>query len=297
MLWDTGILAAMMPISTRISNWTRNIRAVSLVLMILICVSVAIRPSVAQSDFQANMQADVRIDHSAWNELLGAYSNMAPDGVVRFDYADVSARDRQRLETYLDALAAIDITAADKATAMAYWINFYNALTVKTVLDHYPVQSIRQIRPSFFSIGPWKKKWVTVGDEDLSLDDIEHIKLRGQFPDARIHYVVNCASWGCPNLAQRAYTADNLEAQLDQAARDYINHPRGAFVSADGDLTISSIYKWYREDFGSTDAEVIQHLRAYADQPLSTALEGVTRIDGYDYDWTLNAPEYEKGAY
>ena len=172
---------------------------------------------------------------------------------------------------------------------MAYWINLYNALTVDTVLNHYPVGSIRDISisPGLFNRGPWDRKLVTVEGQALSLNDIEHRILRPIWHDPRIHYAVNCASLGCPNLANTAYDGSHLDAMLDAAARAYVNNPRGAAVH-DGKLTVSSIYRWYEADFGSTDAGVIAHLKRYAEPPLAAALNGISAIADDHYDWRLN---------
>ena len=155
--------------------------------------------------------------------------------------------------------------------------------------DHYPVSSIRQIdiSPGLFADGPWGKKLITVSGEALSLNDIEHRILRPIWQDARIHYAVNCASIGCPNLLQAAFTADNTEMMLEAAARDYVNHPRG-FEVKDGQLTVSSIYVWFKRDFGRNYAEVIEHLRRYSTPERAAELAGVTEIYDDRYDWALN---------
>jgi len=186
---------------------------------------------------------------------------------------------------------------------MAYWINLYNALTVQIVLTHYPVDSIRDIDiapdviSGWFSDGPWGAKLLTVEEEQMSLDDIEHRILRPIWQDNRIHYAINCASLGCPNLAPVAYTSTNLEQLLDQGAREYINHPRGVLFKH-GKLSVSSIYLWFSEDFGGDQAGILQHLRRYASGPLADTLRvyhggltslGHTRIH-HHYDWRLNAP-------
>jgi hypothetical protein len=121
----------------------------------------------------------------------------------------------------------------------------------------------------------------------LSLDDIEHRILRPIWRDPRLHYAVNCAALGCPNLQTAAFTAANTEALLDKAARDFVNHPRGAAIVG-GKLIVSSIYVWYEADFGGADRGVIAHLKRYAGPELATALAAVDRISGNRYDWGLN---------
>ncbi len=231
--------------------------------------------------------ATTTIDHEAWDHFVRAYVSSFPDGVNRVAYADVTAADRKLLESYIATLTTIPISAYNRHEQRAYWINLYNALTVKVVLDHYPVKSIRQIKPNVFSIGPWRKKRIAVENTELSLDDIEHRILRPIWRDPRLHYALNCASIGCPNLLKQAFTAANGESLLTQAAHAYINNARGAEVR-NGRLVVSSIYKWYKEDFGNTDAGVVDHLQRYAEPALSTQLRDIKRIAGDHYDWTLN---------
>lgn len=226
-------------------------------------------------------------DHAAWQRLLGRYVSPSADGVNRFAYARVSAADRKALTAYLDTLQAAKPSVLGVDEARAYWINFYNALTIDVVLDHYPVESIRDIGGGLFSVGPWKKELVSVEGRKLSLDNIEHDILRKTWPDPRVHYAVNCASMSCPNLMTEAFSGAKLDRMLTQGARDYVNHPRGARVDG-GKLRLSQIYSWYRRDFGTNDAEVIAHIAAYAAPKLKAELAGIKTIAGYDYDWSLN---------
>jgi len=232
--------------------------------------------------------------HAPWDRLLKTYVSAADDGVNRFEYKAVTSDDRAALQAYLKALEATQVSELPRDAQMAFWINLYNALTVEVVLEAYPVGSIREIKNGLFSIGPWGKELVTVEGRELSLNDIEHETLRKQWDDPRIHYAVNCASWSCPNLAARAYTAETLEAMLEEGARDYVNHPRGVWFDQ-GRLQVSSIYRWYKEDFGDTDEGVIAHLKIYAAPELKSKLDTVDHIAGTDYDWTLNAPGKAKG--
>lgn len=230
------------------------------------------------------------IDHGAWDAFLVNYLVEHSDGVNRVAYARVTDDDKARLEDYLAALSAVRISEYSRDEQRAYWINFYNALTVDVVLDHYPVDTIRaiDISPGFFSIGPWGKKLVRVEGEELSLDDIEHRILRPIWRDPRIHYAVNCASLGCPKLMPIAFTARNTEALLEQGARDFINSYHGARFDSDGRLTASSIYDWFQEDFGGDEAGVIAHLRLYADSARSAKLDAINEVYDFEYDWTLN---------
>ena len=231
--------------------------------------------------------SDVQIDHGVWDRLLEGYVARDAGGINRFDYGAVSAADRAALDAYLAALAVQPISRFDRAEQRAYWINLYNALTVDLVLDHYPVGSIRDIFPGLFANGPWGRERVTVEGEALTLNDIEHRILRPIWRDPRIHYAVNCASVGCPNLQAEAFTAANTEALLEAAARDYVNSPRG-FSLADGALTVSSIYVWFAADFGAGDAGIIAHLKGFAEPARAAQLAAVKEIARHAYDWQLN---------
>ncbi len=219
------------------------------------------------------------VDHSVWNGFLSSYVSRSGDGVNRVNYR--AAKPAQgTLKRYLGSMMALEPTALTRDAAMAYWINLYNAKTVDLILDNYPVSSIRDIGGGFFSRGPWDDDAVQVSGRTLSLNDIEHGILRPIWRDPRIHYAVNCASIGCPNLRTSAFTASALQTDLDQAARDYVTHPRGAQATSRG-LVVSSIFKWYQEDFGGTDAGVIAHLAQYGGPSGS-------KIHDDQYDWALN---------
>jgi hypothetical protein len=229
------------------------------------------------------------IDHTDWTRLIGAYARPSTDGVTRFDYGGVRTADRGFLQKYIARLEATPISRFNRREQFAYWVNFYNALTVKVVLDHYPVASIRDIdiSPGFFADGPWGAKLVTVEGEKISLDDIEHRILRPIWKDPRIHYVVNCASIGCPDLPPVALTPQNTEILLAEMAERFVNHPRGVSV-IDGRIVVSSIYKWFDEDFGGTEAGVLDHIRRFASSALAGRLAGRDGYDDHAYNWKLN---------
>ncbi len=233
--------------------------------------------------------ASGQIDHRAWDALLKTHIVPGTDGIHRFAYADVTTADHRSLTAYLDRMAKVSISRHRRSEQFAYWVNIYNALTVKLILDHYPVESIRSINisPGLFSLGPWDKALITIEDRSVTLNDIEHRILRPIWNDPRIHYAVNCASMGCPNLHSEAFTADNTEALLERGARAYVNHPRGVRI-ADGQLHVSSIYNWFREDFGGSERRIIDHLRRYAKPDLNERLADFRRIDRFAYDWNLN---------
>lgn len=229
------------------------------------------------------------VNHAVWAQLLTRYVKMAPDGIDRFDYAHVTLADRALLKSYLNALQSVDPARLSASEQHAYWIDFYNALTVETILDRYPVKSILDISSGFLSFGPWDMELATVAGRKLSLNNIEHDILRADWHDPRVHYTLNCASLGCPNLQPVPYTGHDLDAQLDAAARAFVNHPRGAAVRH-GRLIVSKIYRWYAKDFGGTNEAIVAHLSRYAAPDLAAQLVQVSHIARYQYDWTLNAP-------
>jgi len=234
------------------------------------------------------------IDHKQWSELLRRYLYVGEDAIHRFAYDKVGKDDRESLDRYIERLAETGISDYKREVQRAYWINLYNALTVREVLRFFPIDSIRDISSGFFSAGPWKKKLLVVEGQDLTLNDIEHRILRPIWRDPRIHYAVNCASLGCPNLPVTAFTEDNTDAMLERAAREFINHPRAVAV-IDGELQVSSIYEWFKADFGDNDAGVIGHLEQYANIKLARELSSISRIESDQYDWHINSTDQQSG--
>lgn len=234
-------------------------------------------------------QSEQKIDHQSWNTFLQRNVLVGHDGINRIDYANVPRADRRNLKYYIEYLAAVTIGQYRKAEQLAYWINLYNALTVRLVIKNYPVGSIKDIdiSPQFFSNGPWGKKFFEVEGIPISLNDIEHRILRPIWRDPRIHYVLNCASLGCPNLQPIALTARNGQAILEAAAKEFINHPRAVLVTRKG-LILSSLYKWYAEDFGGKDEQIIFHILRFANLQLRNRLKQHNKISDYQYDWALN---------
>ncbi|UTW55909.1 DUF547 domain-containing protein [Kordiimonas sp. SCSIO 12610] len=228
------------------------------------------------------------VDHSVWDRILQKYIQTTDAGLNLFDYGGVSAEDKEALENYLDALSDIKVTDLNREEQRAYWINAYNAITVNLVIDEYPVSSIRKINGGLFNLGPWKDDIFVVEDKDITLDNIEHGILRPIWNDPRTHYSVNCASYGCPNLVNRAWTAENMEHLLEESARIFINSDRGIQKISGNRIEVSSIYSWFKDDFGGDDKSVIEHLKKYAEGDKKAKLEKVNRISDHDYDWNLN---------
>ena len=250
----------------------------------------------------------VEIDNATYAAILGKYVSQTDAGVNAFDYAGVSDDDRGKLKSYIEQLTAINPTKLTEEQKIAYWSNLYNAVTLDVVLDAMPVESIKEIelrdttqvfedegfveavKVVFTDNGPWDAKVVTVNGTALSLNNMEHLILR-KMGEPRIHYSINCASYGCPDLRKTPWTADTLDGELDKAAVAYINHPRGLHRTDDDKLVVSSIFNWFQADFGGSEQDVILHLRKYARDAAKVAVENASAIDDYEYNWRLNSPD------
>ncbi len=226
------------------------------------------KPSEAKAE-QAVKKAT--FSHDLWDGLLRKY--VSSSGYV--NYAGMRS-EKAKLDKYLAQLAANPPQKGwSRNEEMAYWINAYNAFTVKLILDHYPVKSIRDIH----SGNPWDVKWIELGRKTYSLNQIENEKLRKRFGDARIHFAVNCAAHSCPPLLNRAWTASSLSQTLDQRAKAFINNPKYNQISA-SEAKVSKIFEWYAGDFGD--------LRTFLNKYSKTPLEPGASIQYVEYDWSLN---------
>jgi len=226
---------------------------------------------------------------SAYAAILERRISRGEGGLNLFDYAGAKAAgEGVAIKAYTDYLASQNPDSLSQNDQIAYWANLYNALTVNLILDNYPVTSIRKIKAGTFSTGPWKRDEVTVNGKVLSLNDIEHEILRKKYPNpALVHYMVNCASIGCPNLQPKLWNGATLDADRDAAAREFINSPRGVKINGKK-LKASEIYSWFKADFGTSKSSQIEHFRKYAGPELRAALDAGAKIDGYGYDWDLN---------
>jgi len=203
------------------------------------------------------------VDHSSWDSFLQRYLVTGPRGVNRIKYRQVTACDQQRLNCYLQRLQSTDVRALNRDEQLAFWFNLYNAKTASIVLQNYPLRSVRQIKQKFTDfVGPFDDEGVVnVLGKPLSLNDIESGIIRPVWKDPRIHYAVNCASFGCPNLSPTAWTCG---------------------------VRLSKIYKWYKDDFGGDDESVLAHVRQYSNNQTANTLCNRQSISGYFYDWSLN---------
>ncbi|WP_072053012.1 DUF547 domain-containing protein [Hymenobacter terrenus] len=226
--------------------------------------------------------AAVGIDHSAYDKLLKKYVN--DKGLV--NYKGFKA-DEKTFDQYLDLLNKNPPAASwSKGQQMAYWINAYNAYTIRLILNHYPVQSIKDIGTKIqipFVTTPWASKFFSIGGTKMSLDNIEHGTLRKKYNDPRIHFALVCASISCPRLRNEAYTADKLERQLDDQGRDFLNNPT---KNKPGKETaqLSKYFDWYKGDWTSNGQSVANWVNKYS----TTKIDNKTKISYLDYNWQLN---------
>ncbi len=221
--------------------------------------------------------------HRQWTELL---SKHVREGEV--DYRDFK-EDEENLDRYLDLLIRTDPESLPEADQLAFFINGYNAYTVKLILDNFkegrPPQSIRQIGGLFSN--PWKIDFAVLGGSTYSLDNIEHDIIRVRFNEPRIHFAVNCASQSCPILISEAYEGAVLDDQLEQSTKIFLENPDHNYLDGNT-LYVSSIFKWYKEDF---DDDPLSFFLAHTSGNLQQSLQekaGSIRIKYLDYDWSLN---------
>lgn len=228
---------------------------------------------------QSNENNAAEISHQTWQEVLTEYVSKQGENNL-FAYQSVTHTDSAKLDNYLSQMTQLNPLQYSKDEQYAYWVNIYNAITVDLILEEYPVRSITKLG-GLFSFGPWDEKVVTINGKTLTLNDIEHRILRPIWQDPRTHYAVNCASLGCPNLQSLAFTAQNSERLLDQAATEFINSGKGAKQQGNK-LIVSSIYDWFSADF-AIDGGVRTHLEKYRPE----LKDAPSKLE-YEYDWSLN---------
>ena len=219
------------------------------------------------------------VDYGTYAELLKAHVR---DGVV--DYAGFKA-DEARLDDYLARNGRVNPESLSREDRFAYYINAYNAWTIKLILTGYPgVKSIKDLGGLLQS--PWKKPFVKIDGRTLTLDEIEHSILRPQFKDARVHFAIVCASKGCPPLIAQPYRGAVLDEQLNRVTTAFLNRPGNYRLEGDR-FEVSSIFKWFGEDFGNLFDFYIRYAQGDLKQALQSGRDRI-RIGYLDYDWSLN---------
>lgn len=213
----------------------------------------------------------ILLSHERWDALLQRFVSDAG----KVNYKGFQAN-KQALDDYLQSLSTNPPKATwAKAEQMAFWINAYNAFTIKLISDHYPLKSILDLDGG----KTWDVKRIKIGDKMYSLNNIENDILRPQFKDARIHFAINCAAQSCPPLANHAFTSTNLEKMLEEHAKKFINNSQ--FNQLTGSpIKVSKIFDWYAADFG----DLVGFLNRYA---VNKAAAG-TKVEYLEYNWELN---------
>lgn len=263
--------------------------AATVVLLLAMAGDSAPRPDSWQRWQAHDSTSWRRIGHEAWEQFLLRYVRIGVDGVHRVAYGEVTPEDFAALNRYVAHLASLPVAEYDRAEQMAYWINLYNALLVRLVIERYPLADIRDIGAGTGpgDNGPFDLELVKIDGVGLSLDDIRQRILRPISRDGRIHYALSCAALGCPDLRAEPFVGDRLDEQLSAAAMDYVNDPDCIRIQGER-LAVSSLYFWYQEDFGGSDRAVIRHLTAYAEPRLAMRLQRFERIFDYVFDWRLD---------
>ncbi|WP_108803699.1 DUF547 domain-containing protein [Aquimarina sp. Aq107] len=222
----------------------------------------------------SNLKAQKKhIDHMVWDQLL--LLNVSNDGKV--DYKGF-IRDKFLFDKYFTSLSTnYPSENSENNEKLAYWVNLYNAIVMKMIIDHYPIKSINDLK------NPWKKKSITINNVQYSLDDIEHTILR-KMNEPRIHFLLNCAATSSPKLWNRAYTNRNITQALEESTSNYINDPTKNLITKDK-VMISKVFEWYAKDFDNGDIK--SYINRYAKEKITNA----STIKYLEYDWSLNEKE------
>ena len=214
-----------------------------------------------------------KVDHAEWDLMLKQY--VTDDGHVDYE----GMMNDGGLDTYLATLAANHPDDSwSREESMAYWCNAYNAFTVKLITENYPVASIMDLDEGKV----WERVWIKLGENEYSLNAIEHEILRPVYQDCRVHFAVNCASYSCPRLHNEAFTGENLETNLEMLAKGFVNDPiRNTIDPAAPQL--SQIFSWFADDF-TKDSDLITWLNKYSDTPINAD----ATLAYQEYGWALN---------
>lgn len=238
-------------------------------------------PPVSSQEAYAENPGGPTFDHSALGRLLKQFVDER--GMV--DYRGLETRESD-IDAYLAALADAPFDSLGRDEKLALLINAYNAFTLKLILDHYPVDSIRDVP----SDERWDaERWTLAGDR-YSLNEIEHEKIRPKFVEPRIHFALVCAAVGCPKLRNEAYEGARIDAQLEDQTRDAHSHDRWFQFDREKNVArLTALYDWYKDDFLSQADSVLDYAARYS-LPLRKALDSgaEVRIEWLDYDWSLN---------
>jgi hypothetical protein len=250
------------PQKVKPSTWLKKGLCLGLALLTFSPLHLSAEPW--EADYTLLLQKYVRkdgVNYRAWHE---------------------NTQDRQKLDTIIDSIRSRGPAQSDPQSMISYHINSYNAWVLKGVLDAYPINTVRDIAPLF---GFFTSKRIEVAGKKMSLNHLEKELLLKQFKDPRIHFAVNCASFSCPPLLNQAYTAKELNLQLNQATREFLNQNPEALVFGNepNQVKLSSLFDWYASDFKAAGG-VIPFLNQYRTQPLNPK----SKISYLKYNWNLN---------
>ena len=238
------------------------------------------------SDRQVSMD---RIDHAAWDAILRKYVD--DNGMVAYRALHGSSADVRALDGYLRALsAASPRMRASRDAQLAFWINAYNAVTVRGILREYPTTSIRNHTAKIWGYNIWKDLQLYVGGRPYSLEQIEHEVLR-KMGEPRIHFAIVCASVGCPRLLNEAYVASRVQQQLETNTRDFFARPQNfRYDERSRRFYLSSILSWFGEDFGAGQAAQLGKIGPWlpTEAARRAAAQNAVSVSFLDYDWSLN---------
>lgn len=261
-----------------------------LVILALITTSLNAAPSAQLWDYwdKSDQSSQAKIDFKPWQNFLDKYVVQKEDQTF-VNYAEVSEKDKQNLAKMIGDYAKIDILKYNKNKQLAYWINMYNMLTIRVILQHYPVKSITNIDKGWFGNSKiWDQKVVKIDNKELTLNDIEHRIIRPIWHDPRVHSAVNCASISCPNLSKEPYQGNQINSQLNKSFTTWINSSKG-FEIKDNNIYISKIFYWYGSDFGS-QTQMRQFIAKYLTNKTKkeAILNDNKTIYYQSYNWNLN---------
>ncbi len=219
--------------------------------------------------------------HQLWDQLLKKYVNTQG----RVDYTRLQ-KNKGELDAYLKVLSEHPPQNTwTQNEEKAFWINAYNAFTVSLILQHYPIKSIKDIGDKIkipFINTPWDIRFIQIGGKKYDLNNIEHGILRKKYNDPRIHFAIVCASLSCPKLRNEAYTGAQLDNQLEEAGKTFLNDPFKNKIGAD-QSEVSKYFSWYKGDF-TKKGSLADFINKYSVVKINSA----TRISYLDYNWSLN---------
>lgn len=252
------------------------------IFLVVLLLGAALVAFVAPTPGPLRSGPAAAVDHAAYDRLLKKYVN--EQGLINYT---AWKTDQQELNQYLDRLSKNPPVASwSKPEQMAYWINAYNAYTIRLILNHYPVKSIKDIGSKIkipFVTTPWAAAFFSIGGRKMSLDDIEHGTLRKKFDDPRIHFALVCASLSCPRLRNEAFTADKLDRQLDEQGRDFLRDPAKNKVGQ-ASAQLSKYFDWYKGDWNKNGQSVAKWVNQYA----ASKMNADAKVSYLDYNWNLN---------